>query len=900
MRFGKIILVGIILLLATSASAATYYVDFENGNDNSNGLTQATAWKHAPGDAFATERPLSATLNAGDVVQFRAGAAYKGSISMKFNGAVGNPITYKGEGWGEGKAIIDGSETLTGWTRCASMRECADNPDWQNIYYLSVPSVTDAFSTFLFEGDSFLNFAQDPNPSDPFFYDDYKEFWKINNAQMTATSIYDPIHFNQSESNYWDGAYVLVWRIPNLVDVRKIASFNPATSTITFDVLGGNPYTDKDEYYAVINSIHALDRAGEYYVDEDTKKIYLWPQNAASITENSISMSKRGYGIDLYNRNYITISGFEVKKQAGNQLRDGVGIGTINGSGSNVLGATIKGNYIHLITHGSYSGYGGIYLYRPQGALVENNMLELLSRTRGIFLASGLDSKVKNNVVTKSGATSISYYTMNNSQILGNKISDSMGGHANGITIYIDSKDILTANNVVLNSTNPLTFQDSENLTFYSNVFTGCCTNVANSWGKNRGTILFLNNNFLKSSNHYAVQSDTSDTTAIDANTLALSFKNNITDGGGRTNQNNGQYNLYTGLAWNQKPRYGWALTEGEIDWSTRDAHEIFTDYDNSNFDLRQGSPAINAGTDVLNDLTSAGVISRFPDFDFSKDIKGNVRPQGTAWDIGAYEFVSGSPHTNQNPTVTIIAPLKGALYSAPAAITISANASDSDGTVSKVEFYNGTALLGTDTTTPYTYTWGSVGAGAYSITARVTDNSGASATSGTISIVVNAQGQQFPDDDLDGVPDSTDRCPRTAIAAKSFVNIFGCALPIATKFDIRPDFNATDINGMQSLELGILAFGKVSYAGKNILLVKMLAGEDERLNLDADLNISQGKISLNPENLPQLGAPAAITLYNTNFTNPKILKDGAECTECSILGYDRDAKTLVFTVPGF
>ncbi|HIH10269.1 MAG TPA: hypothetical protein HA254_06415, partial [Candidatus Diapherotrites archaeon] len=283
----------------------------------------------------------------------------------------------------------------------------------------------------------------------------------------------------------------------------------------------------------------------------------------------------------------------------------------------------------------------------------------------------------------------------------------------------------------------------------------------------------------------------------------------------------------------------------------------------------------------------------------FSADVIGVSRPQGSGWDIGAYEYNLGQS-ANQSPAVSITSPSSGQTFSAPAAITISANASDSDGTVSKVEFYNGTALLGTDTTTPYTYTWGSVGAGAYSITARVTDNSGASATSGTISIVVNAQGQQFPDDDLDGVPDSTDRCPRTAIAAKSFVNIFGCALPIATKFDIRPDFNATDINGMQSLELGILAFGKVSYAGKNILLVKMLAGEDERLNLDADLNISQGKISLNPENLPQLGAPAAITLYNTNFTNPKILKDGAECTECSILGYDRDAKTLVFTVPGF
>ena len=36
--------------------------------------------------------------------------------------------------------------------------------------------------------------------------------------------------------------------------------------------------------------------------------------------------------------------------------------------------------------------------------------------------------------------------------------------------------------------------------------------------------------------------------------------------------------------------------------------------------------------------------------------------------------------------------------------MTLSATASDSDGTISKVEFYNGTTLLGTDTTSPYSY----------------------------------------------------------------------------------------------------------------------------------------------------------------------------------------------------
>jgi len=155
-------------------------------------------------------------------------------------------------------------------------------------------------------------------------------------------------------------------------------------------------------------------------------------------------------------------------------------------------------------------------------------------------------------------------------------------------------------------------------------------------------------------------------------------------------------------------------------------------------------------------------------------------------------------------------------------------------------------------------------------------------------------------DNDLDGVPDAIDRCPDTSSAARPHINIFGCAMPIATKFDIKPDFNATDINGMHSLEIGISAFGKISYAGKNILLVKITAGEDDRLNLDTGLNITQGKITLNQSSLPQLSQSATITLYNTSFNSPKILRDGEECKECTIHSYDRASKTLAFSVPGF
>jgi hypothetical protein len=92
----------------------------------------------------------------------------------------------------------------------------------------------------------------------------------------------------------------------------------------------------------------------------------------------------------------------------------------------------------------------------------------------------------------------------------------------------------------------------------------------------------------------------------------------------------------------------------------------------------------------------------------------------------------------NNPPTVSISSPANGATFTAPASITINATAADSDGTISSVAFYQGSTLLGTDTTSPYSYAWTNVAAGSYSLTARATDNGGAITTSSAVSITVS------------------------------------------------------------------------------------------------------------------------------------------------------------------
>ena len=100
---------------------------------------------------------------------------------------------------------------------------------------------------------------------------------------------------------------------------------------------------------------------------------------------------------------------------------------------------------------------------------------------------------------------------------------------------------------------------------------------------------------------------------------------------------------------------------------------------------------------------------------------------------------VRSTPSSNQPPSVTITAPASGATFTAPGTIAIAASASDPGGSVSQVQFFAGSTLLGTDTTSPYTYSWTNVAAGSYSLTAVARDNQGATRTSAAVAVTVAA-----------------------------------------------------------------------------------------------------------------------------------------------------------------
>lgn len=105
---------------------------------------------------------------------------------------------------------------------------------------------------------------------------------------------------------------------------------------------------------------------------------------------------------------------------------------------------------------------------------------------------------------------------------------------------------------------------------------------------------------------------------------------------------------------------------------------------------------------------------------------------------VRLFTFDFSTP-VNKKPVVWFITP-DAQNYPAPSSVEIEADATDEDGAIVKVEFYEGEEKIGVDFTKPYSIVWEDVPAGIYQLNAIAFDNHGSSDTS-SINIVFSNAG---------------------------------------------------------------------------------------------------------------------------------------------------------------
>jgi hypothetical protein len=156
-----------------------------------------------------------------------------------------------------------------------------------------------------------------------------------------------------------------------------------------------------------------------------------------------------------------------------------------------------------------------------------------------------------------------------------------------------------------------------------------------------------------------------------------------------------------------------------------------------------QNNGDLYAGTDLGAYLLSSGTSTWQP---FTNGMPGvQVRdlkifaPTGklraATYARGIWECTVNS--FNNPPSVAITSPANNATFNAPATVNITASASEVNGTIAKVEFYNGSTLLGTSTASPYAFNWTNVSVGSYTLTAKAYDNLNATTISTAVTIKV-------------------------------------------------------------------------------------------------------------------------------------------------------------------
>lgn len=131
------------------------------------------------------------------------------------------------------------------------------------------------------------------------------------------------------------------------------------------------------------------------------------------------------------------------------------------------------------------------------------------------------------------------------------------------------------------------------------------------------------------------------------------------------------------------------------------------------------------------------------PDFPVDNGTEKVITKSCPSWNIVPCDGVimpNPQPTPNQAPSVSITSPSNNQSFNAGANITVNATASDNDGQISKVEFFNGNNKLGEDTTAPYNYTISNAATGNYNVTARATDNDNATTTSTNVTFRVNTE----------------------------------------------------------------------------------------------------------------------------------------------------------------
>lgn len=495
-----LVLIGLALGIAQDASSQTYYVDYESGADTNDGLATSRAWKHAPGDANAQGVPASLAqsgIQGGVTIKLKGGVRYPGYLCWgdrfycnplsptPLGTSDSTRVTLSGDTWPGREsipAIVDGSDSsVTPWKRCETADACGGHAQWQKIFYSEVVKPSHIRGSFApvanaYQGDEPLAYAQLPDAKNR-WYTDVSNFYSVPASEVTTTTIKDARL--AAIGGKLVGATATLWLEGNKTERHNILAFDAETNTITLDPFV--PYSDRPTLYAIENVLDALvlSKEGEYVIENTARpnglyRMYVWPLGNENLAmTQSVTTSQRFGGFNLWSGQYVTVEGLLIRRISGDSYGGGAGSGISKASSGTAKGMIIRRN--HITQSRSTVGAAFIGLSTTEGALIEHNKVSFSGGNKGIVVG-GPGTIIQYNTIESVGGTGIYAPGCVNCRIIGNKVLNGNGVHANGISTYGTFPSsfcdtILIADNIVTDSNLAFTVEACRNVTLVNNIF---------------------------------------------------------------------------------------------------------------------------------------------------------------------------------------------------------------------------------------------------------------------------------------------------------------------------------------------------------------------------------------------------------------------------------------------
>ncbi len=139
---------------------------------------------------------------------------------------------------------------------------------------------------------------------------------------------------------------------------------------------------------------------------------------------------------------------------------------------------------------------------------------------------------------------------------------------------------------------------------------------------------------------------------------------------------------------------------------------------------------------DMPDGIWDSGLLGQSAEFSFTFANPGSYPYYCQPHSPSMLGTVTVAAASNAPPMVVITNPVSGATFTAPASVTIQATASDSDGFITGVEFFDGTNSLGLSMMAPYSVV-ANLSVGSHALTAVASDDGGISTTSAVVNVTV-------------------------------------------------------------------------------------------------------------------------------------------------------------------